>query len=373
MAQSTGTVRAATVPTSVATSGGAAALPTFASLGRPTFRWFYLAMLAQMAAMNMQLIVRGYVVFEITHSFTALGGIALASSMPMLALSIFGGVLADRLPKKTVLQAGQLVSVLNALVMGVLLLSGAVELWHLFLASLAQGTTMALMMPARQAMIPEVVSRDLLMNAVRAQLRGHEPHAPAGAGGGRLPHLGDGRGRDGRGPRLPGHGGALLPRRAHARTRTPRRCRLLRLARGRAGRSARWLRLCTPRRDHPRGAGRGLPLRLPRHALPPAAARLRRRGARGRPRRARPAHGGERRGRARRGARHRFPARTAAGPAPAGERDPAWRGADCLLGFERVLVRCGGHGVRGDRHGGGGRPSARSSCTTTSRTSSAGA
>ncbi len=167
MAQSTETVRATTVPTSIAAAaGGAASLQTFASLGRPTFRWFYLAMLAQMAAMNMQLIVRGYVVFEITHSFTALGGIALASSMPMLALSIFGGLMADRLPKKSVLQAGQLVSVLNALVMGVLLLSGEVELWHLFLASLAQGTTMALMMPARQAMIPEVVSRDLLMNAV---------------------------------------------------------------------------------------------------------------------------------------------------------------------------------------------------------------
>jgi len=161
-------------PTSTATGAVATTIPststpslrTFASLHDRDFRWYYLAMLCQMAAMNMQLIVRGYVVFDITKSFTALGAIALASSVPMLLLSMFGGVLADRTPKKIVLQAGQLVSVLLAVIVGLLLLSGSLVLWHLFVASVAQGITMALMMPARQAMIPDVVGRDLLMNAV---------------------------------------------------------------------------------------------------------------------------------------------------------------------------------------------------------------
>ncbi len=166
MAQSTNTVRAEAVPRSNPVTSRLNSLQTFSSFSAPVFRWFYLAMLGQMAAMNMQMMVRGYVVFEITGSFAALGGIALASSLPMLILSIFGGLLADRAPKKIVLQAGQFVSVLNALVMGALILTHTIELWHLFAASVVQGITMALMMPARQAMIPEVVGRDLLMNAV---------------------------------------------------------------------------------------------------------------------------------------------------------------------------------------------------------------
>ena len=185
MAQSTGTTRAESLLRSNPVTARVASLPTFASFSERDFRWYYLAMLGQMAAMNSQLFLRGYVVYEITDSFAALGGIALASSLPMLFLGVLGGVLADRAPKKVVLQAGQLVSVVNALVVGFLILANAIELWHLFAASLIQGTTMALMMPARQAMIPEVVGRDLLMNAVALNSAGMNLMrvlAPAAAG-----------------------------------------------------------------------------------------------------------------------------------------------------------------------------------------------
>ena len=184
MAQSTNT-RAEAILRSNPVTGRIASLPTFASFSERNFRWFYLAMLGQMAAMNIQLVMRGYVVFEITGSFAALGGIALASALPMLFLGVFGGVLADRAPKKVVLQVGQFVSVLNALVVGILILTDAIVLWHLFAAGALQGITMALMMPARQAMIPEVVGRDLLMNAVALNSAGMNLMrvlAPAGAG-----------------------------------------------------------------------------------------------------------------------------------------------------------------------------------------------
>lgn len=184
MAQSTNT-RAEAILRSNPVTSRVASLPTFASFGERDFRWFYLAMLGQMAAMNIQLVMRGYVVFEITGSFAWLGGIALASALPMLFLGVFGGVLADRAPKKVVLQVGQFVSVLNALVVGILILTDAIALWHLFAAGALQGITMALMMPARQAMIPEVVGRDLLMNAVALNSAGMNLMrvlAPAGAG-----------------------------------------------------------------------------------------------------------------------------------------------------------------------------------------------
>ena len=185
MAQSTSSVSAEAAPRSNPVTARFASLPTFASFSERDFRWFYLAMLGQMAAMNIQLVMRGYVVFEITESFAALGGIALASALPMLFLGVVGGVLADRMSKKVVLQVGQFVSVVNALVVGILILTDAIVLWHLFAAGAIQGITMALMMPSRQAMIPEVVGRDLLMNAVALNSAGMNLMrvlAPAAAG-----------------------------------------------------------------------------------------------------------------------------------------------------------------------------------------------
>ena len=185
MAQSESSTGAGSAFRSNPVTSRMASLSTFASFSERDFRWFYLAMLGQMAAMNIQLVMRGYVVFEITDSFAALGGIALASALPMLFLGVVGGVLADRMSKKVVLQVGQFVSVVNALVVGILILMDAIVLWHLFAAGAIQGITMALMMPSRQAMIPEVVGRDLLMNAVALNSAGMNLMrvlAPAAAG-----------------------------------------------------------------------------------------------------------------------------------------------------------------------------------------------
>ena len=85
-------------------------LRTFSSLKNGQFRLYYGAMLGQMAAMNMQMIVRSLLIFRLTGSAADLGILALANASPMLLLSLFGGVLADRVAKKQVLIAGQAVS-----------------------------------------------------------------------------------------------------------------------------------------------------------------------------------------------------------------------------------------------------------------------
>ena len=147
-------------------------LRTFESLTDRDFRWFYLALLGQMAAMNMQMLARGYLAFDLTGSFAALGAIGLANAVPMLALSLYGGVIADRLPKKRVLQAGQLVSALIALCVALLLVADVLTFPQLLAAGAAQGTVMALMMPSRQSILPEVVGMERLMNAVSLQAAG---------------------------------------------------------------------------------------------------------------------------------------------------------------------------------------------------------
>ncbi len=141
-------------------------LRTFDSLSDRNFRWFFFAMLGQMGAMNMQMLVRGWLTYDLTGSYALLGVVALASAVPMLLLSVFGGVIADRFAKKRVVQVGQTVSAINAGIVALLLFVHVLVFWHLLVAGFAQGVVMALMMPSRQAMIPEVVGMDRMMNAV---------------------------------------------------------------------------------------------------------------------------------------------------------------------------------------------------------------
>jgi MFS family permease len=95
-----------------------------------------------------------------------LGAVGLGSALPMLTVSLFGGVLADRIRKRSILVAGQLASALVALGIAVSITVGAISWIHLFAAAFLQGLVMALMMPARQALIYELVGENTLMNAI---------------------------------------------------------------------------------------------------------------------------------------------------------------------------------------------------------------
>lgn len=147
-------------------------LRTFTSFKNPVFRLYYAAMLGQMAAMNMQMFARSFLVFTLTESYTALGIMALANATPMMFFSLFGGVIADRVQKKYVLLVGQLASAVVALgiaaslTIGVMSTDNSSSWWILVVASLAQGTILGLMMPSRQAMIADIVGVNDLMNAV---------------------------------------------------------------------------------------------------------------------------------------------------------------------------------------------------------------
>lgn len=136
------------------------------------FRWFYVSMLGHMASMNMQLVIRGLLAYDLTGSYAALGLVGLAGALPMLFLSMFGGVLADRLPKKTVMQLGQAASLANAAAMAALVFTGLMTIEWLLVTAALQGMVMALMMPARQAMLPEIVGLTRMMNAVSLNMAG---------------------------------------------------------------------------------------------------------------------------------------------------------------------------------------------------------
>lgn len=148
-------------------------LRTFDSMRDGRFRAYFLSMLGQMASQNMQMVVRAYLVFELTGSYAALGTISLANAIPGLVLAMVGGAIADRVPfKKRVVQIGQFMNALNAAAIAALAFSGLLSFEYLFINAIVQGTAMALMMPSRQAMLPSLVDGDRLMNAVALNAAG---------------------------------------------------------------------------------------------------------------------------------------------------------------------------------------------------------
>lgn len=139
---------------------------TFSSLRIPGYRWLWIGLLAYFMAMMMDTIARGYLAYDITGSATALGVVSIAWGLPMLVLSLVGGVVADRTEKRNLLLTCQLALGSLALITAVLVHTGAIEIWHLVVLGFGQGATWAFIVPSRQALIPELVGEDELMNAL---------------------------------------------------------------------------------------------------------------------------------------------------------------------------------------------------------------
>jgi MFS family permease len=138
----------------------------FVTLRNPHFRMYWLGMLAYFTAMNMGVLARGWLAWDLTGKSTALGFISLAWGAPMLLLSLFGGAIADRSDKRALILASQLAMFLVAITIAVLVHTGVIQIWHLALLALAQGTVFAFAIPARMAWVPELVSEHDLMNGI---------------------------------------------------------------------------------------------------------------------------------------------------------------------------------------------------------------
>lgn len=153
--------------------GGLLGLKTWDSLREvPAYRWYLFASFGSFGAMNMQMVVRAVLVFQLTGSYAALGVMSLANAVPNLLLSLYGGVIADRLPKKYVIQVGQTVSAMVGLGVGLMLYFDVLVFWHLIVSSMLQGAVFALMMPSRQSMTIDIVGESRLMNAVALNMSG---------------------------------------------------------------------------------------------------------------------------------------------------------------------------------------------------------
>lgn len=160
-------------------------LRTFESLKIRNFRFYLISSMAQMTPMNMQMTASGWFMYKLTGSVALLGVAMLVFAVPQLALSFVGGVIADRVSRKTILIAGQLATMLLMLWVGLFAHLGIITWYHLLITAFVQGAIMALMMPARQSIIPSLVGRENIMNAVGLNMTGMNLNrlgAPALAG-----------------------------------------------------------------------------------------------------------------------------------------------------------------------------------------------
>ncbi|MFC2071494.1 MFS transporter [Chloroflexota bacterium] len=150
----------------------------FRSFKNPVYRLYYGAMVGQWAPMNMQMMARSLLIYRLSGSAAILGAMSFANAVPLLSLALFGGVIADRVQKKYVLLVGQVASAVVSLgvaltmTLGYLSAERAGSWWILVVASVFQGTIMALMMPSRHAILPEIVGEEQLMNAVSLSMLG---------------------------------------------------------------------------------------------------------------------------------------------------------------------------------------------------------
>ena len=145
---------------------------TFASFASRNYVLLWLGMICLMGGVQMQMIARGYLVYEITGRPLLLGIVNGGSAIPILLLSLWGGAIADRVDRKKIIQGGQGINAAIALVVTFLIASGLVHWTHLLAASMLQGGMWSFMMPARQAIIPEIVGQKNLTNGLALNAAG---------------------------------------------------------------------------------------------------------------------------------------------------------------------------------------------------------
>jgi MFS family permease len=139
---------------------------TFSSLAVPNYRLYFIGQAISLSGTWMQTIAQAWLVLQITGSGTALGLVTALQFLPILLFAPWGGVLADRFPKRAILYVTQVVSGVLALVLGLLVWAGLVQLWMVAVLATCLGLANAADNPARQSFVPEMVGEAQLQNAV---------------------------------------------------------------------------------------------------------------------------------------------------------------------------------------------------------------
>lgn len=132
----------------------------------PAYRRFLTAQFVGSTGLWVQRIAQDWLILEITGSAAAVGLVVMLQFAPILLLGLYGGVLADRFPKRRLLMIGQGAAAGLSALLGVLALTGVVQAWHVYAIAVCLGLVTVIDQPSRQAFVSELVGAKHLRNAV---------------------------------------------------------------------------------------------------------------------------------------------------------------------------------------------------------------
>jgi MFS family permease len=139
---------------------------TFSALSARNYRLWFVGQGLSLSGTWMQTVAQGLLVLDLTGSGTELGLVTAIQALPVLFLAPWGGVVADRFPKRTILYVTQAVAGILALILGGLVATGSIQVWMVYVLACCLGLVKAVDTPTRQAFVLEMVGKETLVNAV---------------------------------------------------------------------------------------------------------------------------------------------------------------------------------------------------------------
>jgi MFS family permease len=139
---------------------------TLRALRHRNFQLFFSGQLISLIGTWMQSIAQAWLVYRMTGSSLLLGSVGFAGQIPVFLAAPFGGIVADRHNRRRVVISTQVASMLLALVLAALTLTGVVRVWHIFVLAALLGVVNSFDIPGRQAFLVDMVGKEDLMNAI---------------------------------------------------------------------------------------------------------------------------------------------------------------------------------------------------------------
>ncbi len=155
------------VPESLAIPAGSRIPSTFRALRHRNFRLFFFGQMISLVGTWMQIVAQQWLIYRLTGSATMLGTISLLGALPLLPMSLWGGSLADRFPKRTIIVITQATMMVLAFILAALAWTNRVQVWHVMVLAVALAAANAVDIPTRQAFIVDMVEgKEDLSNAI---------------------------------------------------------------------------------------------------------------------------------------------------------------------------------------------------------------
>lgn len=139
---------------------------TFYALKYPNYRLWFWGQLISVLGSWMQMTAQAFLVYELTHSPAYLGYVGFAAGLPTWLFMLYGGVVADRIPRRRILILTQLVLMILAFILTALVFLRLVQPWHIIILAFCAGIVNAFDAPARQAFVMEMIEPEALTNAI---------------------------------------------------------------------------------------------------------------------------------------------------------------------------------------------------------------